>query len=148
MERTNPQAWEDGDPGPMKLSERLNAMRNADWRDGDALRPMNFDDLQRAERVVRDGGGGPMFSEHETYADFHFGTDIPTGAKRALWYDGTDEMIESRVVEITHDAMPIEGWGDAVDHDAVVRWRQVVVMAVLVAWVAVVWGVGAACGWW
>lgn len=79
MERTNPQAWEDGDPGPMKPSERLNAMRNADWRDGDALRPMTFDQLERAERVVRDGGGGPMFSEHETYADFHFGTDIPTG---------------------------------------------------------------------
>lgn len=68
----------------MKPSERLDAMRNmgalereAAWADD--LRPVTLDQLERAERAVREGGMGPMFSEQDTYTDFHFGTDIPTG---------------------------------------------------------------------
>lgn len=54
---------------PMPPSKRL-----------DAMRPTSWDEMQRAEQAVREGGGaGPMFSEHETFADYHFGTDIPTG---------------------------------------------------------------------
>ncbi len=42
-------------------------------------KPVTLSQLEAAEQAVRDHGTGPMFSEQETYADFHFGTDIPTG---------------------------------------------------------------------
>lgn len=99
----------------MKPSERLDAMRNMDalereagWADD--LRPVTLDQLERAERAVREGGMGPMFSEQDTYTDFHFGTDIPTG--RVTWYDGHDELAEGGV-----DVVPRREFQSTVDAD-------------------------------
>lgn len=60
---------------PMSVSERLTAAQQ---------QRTQIEQLERAEQAMREGAvGTPMFSEHETYDDFHFGTDIPTGVMYA-----------------------------------------------------------------
>lgn len=72
----------------MKPSERLDALRPSLEREADeaeAMRPGTMlDQLVRAEAAVREDPGHAMFSEGETFTDFHFGTDIPTGLPREV----------------------------------------------------------------
>ena len=117
----------------MKPSERFDALRPSlerEAEEAERLRPVTLEQLERAEQAVRDGGGGPMFSEMDTYADFHFGMNIPTGVVGEV--QSGDDMAGDTVV----------------DERTALHLRQAVAVFVLVAWAVIVWGVGAACGWW